>query len=589
MKNFNIIIVLIISIVFTSLSNAWALELDSSTIIQKGLCEFNETTTTCNFYANHLNALSGVVLKLGDEPLQGQVKLYSNRPDSKGLGVLLNLPRLSRSVTQRMRTHLIELFSTVAEPISLAAFTSAEQGLNPIGVMGVNRLVLRNRINDWQSPSAALQPVEDLLQSLKIVDGGGKQRNSVLWITSGVEISNDSIAKIKIFSSQENIRIGIVQLMQTDADLNRFSSIKKLAQETNAFYRAARFDVSSMEFSKFHKFFDNGAEVIFPSEELCGEHVIAATFAFGQDVVNKELTIGYPSCPEPEAELVPESEQIPELEPVPLPPVLNSDIQEEEVASSDDSEEVLVNEEETAEDTSEEGGFGDEQTDPEGQSEGIENQDSADTTLESQPTEQSTEEENVSETEMADNDLEGSTVEEGRLASEASTDEEGAENGEQPVVDEANENDDIAQSQEEDSSTNMVVFGAIATLCIILIGIFILMRRRVKGDTQISTETYGWLSVSESGGNMDHPLTAGVVRIGRSVGNDIVLTESSISAFHALLKKDNYGQVILTDLKSLNGTYVNGEEISDATLKHGDQIRFGSCLVTYQSAGTTND
>ena len=72
-----------------------------------------------------------------------------------------------------------------------------------------------------------------------------------------------------------------------------------------------------------------------------------------------------------------------------------------------------------------------------------------------------------------------------------------------------------------------------------------------------------------------HELTRDIVTIGSAPLNHIVIDDPTISAQHAILARvaDSYW---LKDLRSTNGTHVNGVSISDAELKDGDKIQFGS-------------
>ncbi len=63
--------------------------------------------------------------------------------------------------------------------------------------------------------------------------------------------------------------------------------------------------------------------------------------------------------------------------------------------------------------------------------------------------------------------------------------------------------------------------------------------------------------------------------------NQIALSDRTVSRQHAEIRPDN-GAWLLTDLKSANGTYVNGVRIKRAVrLKHGDQIKLGATLIVY--------
>jgi signal transduction histidine kinase/pSer/pThr/pTyr-binding forkhead associated (FHA) protein len=63
--------------------------------------------------------------------------------------------------------------------------------------------------------------------------------------------------------------------------------------------------------------------------------------------------------------------------------------------------------------------------------------------------------------------------------------------------------------------------------------------------------------------------------------DQIPLTDRTVSRQHAEIYPDN-GSWLLKDLKSANGTYVNGVRVRDnVRLKHGDQIKIGSTLIVY--------
>ena len=61
------------------------------------------------------------------------------------------------------------------------------------------------------------------------------------------------------------------------------------------------------------------------------------------------------------------------------------------------------------------------------------------------------------------------------------------------------------------------------------------------------------------------------------------LTDQTVSRRHAELKLEN-GCWVLRDLNSANGTYINGNRVTEPVrLKHGDQVKLGSTLLMYSS------
>src|SRR5712671_1781550 len=72
------------------------------------------------------------------------------------------------------------------------------------------------------------------------------------------------------------------------------------------------------------------------------------------------------------------------------------------------------------------------------------------------------------------------------------------------------------------------------------------------------------------------------VTIGRVQGNDIILPKGNVSKRHSrIVLKD--GKFIIVDLKSTNGTYVNGRKItSPLVLKETDKIYVGDFILTVE-------
>ena len=77
-----------------------------------------------------------------------------------------------------------------------------------------------------------------------------------------------------------------------------------------------------------------------------------------------------------------------------------------------------------------------------------------------------------------------------------------------------------------------------------------------------------------------YTFTEGEVIIGRSPECQIVLKDFGISRTHARLVADEDG-VRIQDLKSKNGTQVNGVPVVEAPLKDGDRILLGKFQLTF--------
>jgi pSer/pThr/pTyr-binding forkhead associated (FHA) protein len=99
-----------------------------------------------------------------------------------------------------------------------------------------------------------------------------------------------------------------------------------------------------------------------------------------------------------------------------------------------------------------------------------------------------------------------------------------------------------------------------------------------------AAERTGPVLVVRSHGNQPaqiFPLAQGRTAIGRAVDAEIFLDDVSVSRRHAvvLVAED---EVVLRDLGSLNGTYVNRRRIEDdEALVHGDEVQVGRFRLVF--------
>ena len=94
-----------------------------------------------------------------------------------------------------------------------------------------------------------------------------------------------------------------------------------------------------------------------------------------------------------------------------------------------------------------------------------------------------------------------------------------------------------------------------------------------------------------SGEKTVYRLGADEISIGKSPHNRIILDDPTVSASHAIVhrRSDQSGQwFTILDLASRNGTYVNGESLSNRAhqLEHGDRIQIGQVLLTFRLPDT---
>ena len=68
--------------------------------------------------------------------------------------------------------------------------------------------------------------------------------------------------------------------------------------------------------------------------------------------------------------------------------------------------------------------------------------------------------------------------------------------------------------------------------------------------------------------------------IGRDIPADIIIPDQALSRRHVELTATSEG-VVVRDLDSSNGSYVNDEPIQQAALSKGDRLRIGYTLLTF--------
>jgi pSer/pThr/pTyr-binding forkhead associated (FHA) protein len=84
-----------------------------------------------------------------------------------------------------------------------------------------------------------------------------------------------------------------------------------------------------------------------------------------------------------------------------------------------------------------------------------------------------------------------------------------------------------------------------------------------------------------SEGDTSFPLTRDAYTIGRHRNNDIVISDPKVSSFHARIDRSAEG-FVLVDLKSRNGSYINGKRMETGLLTTGDEVRMGTARLVYK-------
>ncbi|WP_040799408.1 BTAD domain-containing putative transcriptional regulator [Nocardia higoensis] len=79
------------------------------------------------------------------------------------------------------------------------------------------------------------------------------------------------------------------------------------------------------------------------------------------------------------------------------------------------------------------------------------------------------------------------------------------------------------------------------------------------------------------------PIPHAGMRIGRMTDNDLVVDDPKASRYHAHIMPSRAG-LLIKDLHSANGVYINEEPIESALLADRDMIRIGSTVLTFKAS-----
>jgi hypothetical protein len=111
---------------------------------------------------------------------------------------------------------------------------------------------------------------------------------------------------------------------------------------------------------------------------------------------------------------------------------------------------------------------------------------------------------------------------------------------------------------------------------------------RTGGGTLQSLKR-NWITV-DSGDNKGKAFHVGsrTVTIGRVPSNFIQVSGEKVSRVHCQMSPVPEG-LLLTDMKSSNGTFVNGSKVTTNLLSHGDSIDVGGNLFRYHAFGDFNE
>lgn len=76
----------------------------------------------------------------------------------------------------------------------------------------------------------------------------------------------------------------------------------------------------------------------------------------------------------------------------------------------------------------------------------------------------------------------------------------------------------------------------------------------------------------------------GAKTLGRAVRADFILDAPLVSRLHCRFEALPSGELEVEDLRSTNGTFVNGKRVKKAALAAGDRVRVGRVELTVERA-----
>lgn len=83
-------------------------------------------------------------------------------------------------------------------------------------------------------------------------------------------------------------------------------------------------------------------------------------------------------------------------------------------------------------------------------------------------------------------------------------------------------------------------------------------------------------------------LTKERTTLGRRPYNDIVIDNLAVSGEHAVVVQTGDNEVVLEDLNSTNGTYINGRAVKRHALQDGDAIEVGKYKIKFVNEAANN-
>jgi hypothetical protein len=76
---------------------------------------------------------------------------------------------------------------------------------------------------------------------------------------------------------------------------------------------------------------------------------------------------------------------------------------------------------------------------------------------------------------------------------------------------------------------------------------------------------------------------AGSYRVGRAPGNQLQMPDGSVSGAHCEISLDSVGNLLVRDLGSTNGTFIQGQRVREAFVMPGQSLRLGNLELMFEN------
>lgn len=105
-------------------------------------------------------------------------------------------------------------------------------------------------------------------------------------------------------------------------------------------------------------------------------------------------------------------------------------------------------------------------------------------------------------------------------------------------------------------------------------------RRAAEQANKAEDKPLAWLEMCDAQ-QTRHPIRIPNLKVGRGQHNDFVLRNDSVSGNHCVINRTRDGEWTVTDLNSGNGVILNGNQVQQASLRHGDTIELGDLKMRF--------